>query len=94
MTSQTVSNKFMPPQFVAKPNFQRGSMGRDISQGSGGGSPVPGPVIDRNCREGIQNYSKDAHFKFTAHRKLSLLLINFVNAVFDANIAVTISFCF
>jgi hypothetical protein len=56
----------MPGQFVPKPNFNRGSMGRDISQ-NGGGSPVPGPVIDRNQREAIQNFSKDAHFKFTAH---------------------------
>lgn len=41
-------------------------MGKDISQGTSG-SPVAGPVIDRNQRENIQNYSKDAHFKFTAH---------------------------
>ena len=60
---------------MAKPNFQRGTLGRDISQGSGGGSPVAGNVIDRNCRESIQGYSKDAHFKFTAHRKYCCWLV-------------------
>lgn len=42
-------------------------MGKDISAGSF--SPVSASVIDRNQREAIQSYSKNAHFQFTAHRK-------------------------
>lgn len=45
MTSQTITTKFIPSQFIARPNFDRGTMGKDIS--SAAYSPVGAQVIDK-----------------------------------------------
>lgn len=39
MTSQTVPTKYIPKQFITKPNFERGTMGKDL-----GSSTAPAPV--------------------------------------------------
>lgn len=37
-SSQYLSQKFIPGQYIQRPNFERGTMGRDLI--AGGGSPL------------------------------------------------------
>ena len=71
-SSQYLSQKFIPGQYIQRPNFERGTMGRDII--AGGGSPVKAQVVDRNVREAIQDNSKNSHFQFTAMSKSQQIL--------------------
>jgi hypothetical protein len=55
MTSQAHTAKFIPKQFVTRPDFQRGTMGADVV--SSNFKSVDAAVIDRKQRDAIANYS-------------------------------------
>lgn len=58
MTNQ----KFIPKQFVAAPDFKRGTMGQDLTTSNIG--VIDALVPGANTRNAIASYSKTAHFSF------------------------------
>lgn len=64
MTSRTIIPQTIPNQHISRPNFTRGTMGKDIGHSS---NNLDGRVIDRKQHDKIAHYSKNAHFTFSVN---------------------------
>jgi hypothetical protein len=67
------SPKFIPKQFIAAPDFKRGTMGPDLANNSI--AAVSAVVPGANTRNAIASYSKTAHFSFNQLCKLFFYIL-------------------
>lgn len=68
MTSQFHAPAHIPFQYITRANFKRGTLGKDMLAQPYGSSDAS--IVEKKHREAIQDFSKAAHFQFSASRKI------------------------